>query len=279
MRDRSFNAELLDRALGRQLLGHHAHRRHAGAGPAPARSEERPVHSAASSRSRTCSKSRCGPRGRSRCSPGRRRTFGNLEARMKGTGGLKTLSEWIAQQFDPTVTWKDLAWLRERWPRKIIIKGILDAEDARLAVRARRRRDGGVQPRRPSARWRALDDLRAAGSRRCRRRPLRSVVRRRRALGPGRAQGAGARRQGLPDRQGVSLRARRARRSGRHARARHHPQGTRRQPRAHRRQRRAQSHARHPAWHAPGKRQTAAATAARRRSQLTRGGLALRTIR
>jgi L-lactate dehydrogenase (cytochrome) len=64
---------------------------------------------------------------------GKRRTFGNLEAHMKGTGGLKTLSEWIAQQFDPTVTWKDLAWLRDHWPRKIIIKGILDAEDARLA--------------------------------------------------------------------------------------------------------------------------------------------------
>ena len=58
----------------------------------------------------------------------------SVEARMKGTGGLKTLSEWIAQQFDPTVTWKDLAWLRERWPRKIIIKGILDPEDAKLAV-------------------------------------------------------------------------------------------------------------------------------------------------
>ena len=53
---------------------------------------------------------------------------------MKGTGGLKTLSEWIASQFDPTVTWKDLAWLRERWPRKIILKGVLDAEDAKLAV-------------------------------------------------------------------------------------------------------------------------------------------------
>jgi L-lactate dehydrogenase (cytochrome) len=65
---------------------------------------------------------------------GRRRTFGNLEARMKDTGGLKTLAEWIAQQFDPTVTWKDLAWLRERWPRKILIKGILDPEDARLAA-------------------------------------------------------------------------------------------------------------------------------------------------
>ena len=65
---------------------------------------------------------------------GKRRTFGNLEARLQGTGGLKTLSEWIARQFDPTVTWKDLAWLRERWPRKILIKGILDPEDARLAV-------------------------------------------------------------------------------------------------------------------------------------------------
>ncbi len=64
---------------------------------------------------------------------GKRRTFGNLEARMKGTGGLKTLSEWIGQQFDPTVTWKDLAWVRERWPRKLIVKGILDSEDARLA--------------------------------------------------------------------------------------------------------------------------------------------------
>jgi L-lactate dehydrogenase (cytochrome) len=65
---------------------------------------------------------------------GRRRTFGNLEARMKGTGGLKTLSEWIANQFDPSVSWKDLAWLRQHWPRKIIIKGVLDPEDARLAV-------------------------------------------------------------------------------------------------------------------------------------------------
>ncbi len=65
---------------------------------------------------------------------GKRRTFGNLEARLEGSGGLKTLSEWIAQQFDPTVTWKDLAWLRERWPRKILIKGINDPEDAKLAA-------------------------------------------------------------------------------------------------------------------------------------------------
>lgn len=64
---------------------------------------------------------------------GRRRTFGNLEGRMTEGAGLKTLAERIAQQFDPTVTWKDLEWLRQQWPRKIIIKGILDPEDARLA--------------------------------------------------------------------------------------------------------------------------------------------------
>lgn len=64
---------------------------------------------------------------------GRRRTFGNLEQRMKDSGGLKTLSQWIASQFDMTVTWKDLAWVRERWPGRIVVKGILDAEDARLA--------------------------------------------------------------------------------------------------------------------------------------------------
>ena len=65
---------------------------------------------------------------------GKRRSFGNLEGRMADGAGLKTLAERIAQQFDPTVTWKDLAWLRQQWPRKIIVKGILDAEDARLAV-------------------------------------------------------------------------------------------------------------------------------------------------
>src|SRR6187399_2438042 len=64
---------------------------------------------------------------------GKRRTFGNLEGRMTEGAGLKTLAERIAQQFDPTVTWKDFAWLRQQWPRKIIIKGILDAEDARMA--------------------------------------------------------------------------------------------------------------------------------------------------
>ncbi len=63
---------------------------------------------------------------------GKRRTFGNLEARMKGAGGLTTLAQWVAEQFDPTLTWKDIEWVRSRWPGKLILKGILDGEDAKL---------------------------------------------------------------------------------------------------------------------------------------------------
>lgn len=65
---------------------------------------------------------------------GKRRTFGNLAARMPDTGGLLTLSQWIATQFDPSITWADLEWVRARWPGKLIVKGVLDAEDARLAA-------------------------------------------------------------------------------------------------------------------------------------------------
>ena len=65
---------------------------------------------------------------------GKRRTFGNLEARMKGTGGLTTLSAWIASQFDPAVTWKDVEWVRSRWPGKLVLKGVLDVEDAKCAI-------------------------------------------------------------------------------------------------------------------------------------------------
>ena len=64
---------------------------------------------------------------------GKRRTFGNLTDSMRNTGGPATLSHWIASQFDPTVTWKDVEWVRSRWPGKLILKGILDAQDAELA--------------------------------------------------------------------------------------------------------------------------------------------------
>jgi L-lactate dehydrogenase (cytochrome) len=62
------------------------------------------------------------------------RSFGNLDGRIQGADSLTTLAQWIANQFDPTLNWDDLAWIREEWPGKLIIKGILDPEDARLAV-------------------------------------------------------------------------------------------------------------------------------------------------
>jgi L-lactate dehydrogenase (cytochrome) len=61
-------------------------------------------------------------------------SFGNLAGRIDGTDSLTTLSQWIARQFDPTLTWRDLDWIRQEWPGKLIIKGIMDAEDARLAA-------------------------------------------------------------------------------------------------------------------------------------------------
>jgi L-lactate dehydrogenase (cytochrome) len=66
---------------------------------------------------------------------GKRRSFGNLVGRL-GSDDLMTLAQWTASQFDRSVTWRDIAWIRERWPGKLIVKGILDAADAHLAVEA-----------------------------------------------------------------------------------------------------------------------------------------------
>ena len=62
------------------------------------------------------------------------RSFGNLQGRIENTESLTTLAHWIANQFDPTLEWKDLEWIRELWPGKLIIKGILDPRDARIAA-------------------------------------------------------------------------------------------------------------------------------------------------
>jgi L-lactate dehydrogenase (cytochrome) len=65
---------------------------------------------------------------------GKRKSFGNLEGRIPNADSLTTLSHWIAGQFDPTLSWNDVAWVKERWGGKIILKGVLDAEDARIAA-------------------------------------------------------------------------------------------------------------------------------------------------
>src|SRR5260221_7355991 len=67
---------------------------------------------------------------------GKRKSFGNLEGRIPSAHSLTTLSQWIAGQFDPTLSWKDVEWVRGLWGRKIILKGILDAEDAKIASSA-----------------------------------------------------------------------------------------------------------------------------------------------
>jgi L-lactate dehydrogenase (cytochrome) len=64
---------------------------------------------------------------------GKRRTFGNLAGRLKGAEGVRALTEWIGHQFDETLNWKDVEWIRDQWPGKLIIKGILDVDDAKRA--------------------------------------------------------------------------------------------------------------------------------------------------
>jgi L-lactate dehydrogenase (cytochrome) len=65
---------------------------------------------------------------------GKRKSFGNLESRIPNANSLTTLSHWIAGQFDPTLSWKDVEWVRGLWGGKIILKGILDVEDAKIAA-------------------------------------------------------------------------------------------------------------------------------------------------
>ncbi len=65
-----------------------------------------------------------------------RRGFGNIVGHVEGVSDNTSLATWSAEQLDPTLDWEDVAWVKERWGGKLILKGILCAEDARLAVAA-----------------------------------------------------------------------------------------------------------------------------------------------
>ncbi len=67
---------------------------------------------------------------------GKRRTFGNLVGHLKGTDDITALSTWTASQFDTSLNWKDVEWIRSIWPGKLILKGILDVEDAEEAAKS-----------------------------------------------------------------------------------------------------------------------------------------------
>jgi L-lactate dehydrogenase (cytochrome) len=64
----------------------------------------------------------------------KRRSFGNIVGHASNVSDMSSLSAWTAEQFDPRLSWDDVEWLRQRWGGKLIIKGILDPEDARVAA-------------------------------------------------------------------------------------------------------------------------------------------------
>jgi L-lactate dehydrogenase (cytochrome) len=66
----------------------------------------------------------------------KRRTFGNLAGHVRGMKDVNSLSHWTAGQFDATLNWKDVEWIASLWPGKLILKGILDVEDARIAAKS-----------------------------------------------------------------------------------------------------------------------------------------------
>lgn len=66
---------------------------------------------------------------------GKRRTFGNLAGHLKVSEDITALSTWINSQFDTSLNWKDIDWIRSIWPGKLVLKGILDVEDAELAAK------------------------------------------------------------------------------------------------------------------------------------------------
>jgi L-lactate dehydrogenase (cytochrome) len=65
-----------------------------------------------------------------------RRAFGNIVGHAKGVADMRSLASWTAEQFDAALNWDDLAWIKERWGGKLIVKGIMDEQDARHAVDA-----------------------------------------------------------------------------------------------------------------------------------------------
>jgi L-lactate dehydrogenase (cytochrome) len=66
----------------------------------------------------------------------RRHTFGNLVGHVKGVSNMRSLSSWTNEQFDPRLSWEDVAWVKAQWGGKLILKGIQDVEDAKLAVQS-----------------------------------------------------------------------------------------------------------------------------------------------
>jgi len=66
----------------------------------------------------------------------RRHNFGNIVGHVSGVDNMGSLSQWTTSQFDPSLSWEDVAWVKERWGGKLILKGVMDPEDAYMAVKS-----------------------------------------------------------------------------------------------------------------------------------------------
>ena len=130
----------------------------------------------------------------------RRRFFGNIVGHAKGVGDASSLMSWTNEQFDPQLDWGKVAKIKEMWGGKLILKGVLDAEDAKAAADVGLRRDHRVEPWRAAAGRRAVVDPDAALDRRGGGWQTEVWLDRRHPLGPGRAEGAGAGRDRHDDR-------------------------------------------------------------------------------
>jgi L-lactate dehydrogenase (cytochrome) len=135
MRDRGFNQELIDRAaaaqcsalmltLDLQVLGERRRDPRNGLTIPPRLSLRNALDFASH------------PVWVARVMFGKHRTFGNLAGHIGGASGISTLAEWTQTQFDASASWRDVEWVRSRWPGKLVMKGVLDAEDAHCAVAA-----------------------------------------------------------------------------------------------------------------------------------------------
>ena len=159
---------------------------------------------------------------------GKRKTFGNLAGHVKGMENVNSLAAWTRVQFDPALNWKDVEWIKSIWPGKLILKGILDADDARTAVKLGAdaivvSNHGGRQLDGAPSSISALPRDRRRGRLR-----HRGPVRRRHPHRRRRHARAGARRARLHDRPRLCLGARR-RRAGRRRQGDRHPrEGTQR---------------------------------------------------
>lgn len=65
----------------------------------------------------------------------KRREFGNIVGHVSGVDDMSSLSDWTASQFDPTLDWSSIEWVKKHWKRKLILKGINDVEDAKIAAK------------------------------------------------------------------------------------------------------------------------------------------------